>query len=484
MPSPRRSGPGRPAPGSRVAVVALIVSLVLLAAATIFGSAMTRQVAQDAQVSRSLSGAYERAATALTTEESLARQYRLEPGPQVRARYLATRMDFVAAMRLVQRRGETGDASLARQVLALHAEFGPGMQELFDAVDAGARAGEQVVLAGRVEPSLQLAGLRVRAAADARAASADTALDRVDRVAWMVLLGIAAGFLLAVAAVVGFGRLVLGYQRKLVGESRRNHHLARHDGLTGLPNRSMFTERLHAELERAGQGGGAVAVALLDLDRFKEINDTLGHDVGDQVLRQVGSRLRLAAGPDMTLARLGGDEFAVLLCGPDAARAEAVAARLVEHLHLSYQVDDVTLAVEASAGVAVARTAAPAADDAELLRHADLAMYEAKGTAARVVVYDPARHVQGPNRVELLGDLRRAVDADDELELHYQPKLFLGTSALAGVEALLRWHHPTKGMVLPGDFVPVAEGTGLVTALPSGCSTWHCDRPGDGMKRG
>jgi len=238
-------------------------------------------------------------------------------------------------------------------------------------------------------------------------------------------------------------------------------HRALHDPLTGLPNRTLLTDRMDQAL-LAGHGKGT-ALVLLDLDRFREINDTFGHHHGDEVLRQVGPRLAQVVGPDATVARITGDEFAVLLPRTsDLTAATAAAAALRATLEIPFLVEGAVLDLEASAGLVL--SGLHGSDSATLLQRADIAMYVAKTDARGVFVYDPDLDARIPSKVSLLGDLRRALE-HDELVLHYQPKVSVRTGAVVGVEALVRWHHPTRGLVPPDDFIPLAEHTGLIGPL-------------------
>jgi diguanylate cyclase (GGDEF)-like protein len=207
-----------------------------------------------------------------------------------------------------------------------------------------------------------------------------------------------------------------------------------------------------------------VALLLIDLDRFKDINDSLGHSYGDKLLCQVGPRLQSVLRDGDTVARLGGDEFAVLLPAVDGVgEAQAVAERLRESLHQPFDVDGVVLDVEASVGIVLSPW--HGTDTEELLRNADIAMYAAKELKGGAVVFQPEVHASTPVRISVLGDLRRALDGDDELFLNYQPKITLNGERIEGLEALLRWQHPTQGLIPPGDFIPVAEGTGIILRL-------------------
>lgn len=236
---------------------------------------------------------------------------------------------------------------------------------------------------------------------------------------------------------------------------------ALHDPLTGLPNRTLLTDRMDQAL--IADHGVGTALVLLDLDRFREINDTFGHHHGDEVLRQVGPRLAQVVGPDATVARITGDEFAVLLPRtPDLTAAISAATALRATLEIPFLVDGAVLDLEASAGVVL--SGLHGSDPSTLLQRADIAMYVAKTDARGVFVYDPELDARIPSKVSLLGDLRRALE-HDELVLHYQPKVSVRTGAVVGVEALVRWEHPTRGMVAPDDFIPLAEHTGLIGPL-------------------
>ncbi len=236
---------------------------------------------------------------------------------------------------------------------------------------------------------------------------------------------------------------------------------ALHDPLTGLPNRTLLTDRMDQAL--IADHGVGTALVLLDLDRFREINDTFGHHHGDEVLRQVGPRLAQVVGPDATVARITGDEFAVLLPRTrDLTAAISAAAALRATLEIPFLVDGAVLDLEASAGVVL--SGLHGSDPSTLLQRADIAMYVAKTDARGVFVYDPELDARIPSKVSLLGDLRRALE-HDELVLHYQPKVSVRTGAVVGVEALVRWEHPTRGMVAPDDFIPLAEHTGLIGPL-------------------
>jgi diguanylate cyclase (GGDEF)-like protein len=247
---------------------------------------------------------------------------------------------------------------------------------------------------------------------------------------------------------------------KLAAERERQ---ALHDGLTGLPNRLLLNDRTGRALDDAARTGAITAVLLIDLDHFKEINDTLGHYVGDQLIRAVGARLREAMREGDTVARLGGDEFAVLACElAGRADAEQVAHRLVTALTSPFTIDGVRLDVQASVGIALAPD--QGTDGPTLMQRADVALYAAKEHRGTYAFYSPDRDSHSVQKLALLGELREGVN-DGQLRVFYQPKCDAATGVLVGMEALVRWQHPTRGLVYPDDFIPIAENTGLIGSL-------------------
>ncbi|MFD4346073.1 cyclic Di-GMP phosphodiesterase RmdB [Streptomyces coelicoflavus] len=234
------------------------------------------------------------------------------------------------------------------------------------------------------------------------------------------------------------------------------------DPLTGLPNRQWLLERTWSALDDAERIGARAALMLIDLDRFRSVNDTLGHLAGDRLLLQTADRLRQALPRGAEAARLGGDEFAVLLPVADSTTsATRIARGLVSALSSPMDLDGLTLVLEASAGVAVFPD--HALDAEGLLRRADVAMYQAKRDRTGVEVYESKRDSNTPDRLGLLGDLRRALDAH-EVQLHYQPKVRFD-GQVAGLEALVRWVHPERGKVPPDEFIAIAESSGLMPHL-------------------
>jgi diguanylate cyclase (GGDEF)-like protein len=239
-------------------------------------------------------------------------------------------------------------------------------------------------------------------------------------------------------------------------------HQAFHDSLTGLPNRALFLDRLELAHARAHRSGSPIAVLFMDLDSFKNVNDSLGHAAGDELLVLVAGRLRRWLRPSDTAARFGGDEFAILLEDLDTTgAAELVAQRVLDSLREPFAIQGQEVLVGASIGIA--SSAHPGSDD--LLRNADLAMYRAKGLGkGRFQMFEPGMHVAVLERLELEVDLQRALERD-EMYVHYQPIIELATARIVGLEALARWRHPVRGMIQPNDFIPLAEETGQIHRL-------------------
>ncbi len=257
-------------------------------------------------------------------------------------------------------------------------------------------------------------------------------------------------------------------------------HDALHDGLTELPNRALLQRRTLDALDAMAMGSlPGLAVMIMDLDSFKEVNDTLGHQHGDELLVEIGTRLATTAGPEATVARLGGDEFAVLFPGaaqPDVALE--LGRQLLRALEQPVTLNELDIEVGASLGVALAPE--HACDVSGLLKRADIAMYAAKGSTGGLRLYEPAMDTSSPQRLALVGELRQAI-ALDQLVVYVQPKATLADGRITDVEALVRWQHPVHGLLPPDEFVPVAERSGLIRPLTmtvlrtalTACESWR-----------
>jgi len=243
-------------------------------------------------------------------------------------------------------------------------------------------------------------------------------------------------------------------------------HDAFHDRLTQLPNRALFLDRLEHRLQRSRRGDASpFTVLFLDLDRFKVVNDSLGHPVGDQLLVELARRLRATLRPGDTVARFGGDEFTMLLEGADLAEARVVSDRIHAELRRPFQLGNHEVYTTVSIGVAGNHS--PYRQAEEMLRDADLAMYRAKDRGrSRSELFDETLHLAALTRLQVESDLRRALDRH-EFELFYQPIVSLADGTVVGFEALIRWWHPVRGLLLPASFLPIAEDTGLVIPMGS-----------------
>jgi diguanylate cyclase (GGDEF)-like protein len=260
--------------------------------------------------------------------------------------------------------------------------------------------------------------------------------------------------------VVGASRRIRRDRDELSRRADENRRLAMFDHLTGLPNRLLFFDRVSQTIAASAREGTGVGVLLLDLHHFKDVNDTLGHERGDELLRQVGPRLQGVLRASDTVARLGGDEFGIALAGlRTPSEAEDVAQKLTDALDASFVLDGIDIALGGSIGIASYPDHGDQPD--QLLRRAEVAMYVAKAARAPFESYAPAQDTYSTDRLALVADLRRAID-EGMLTVAYQPMIDLSRSEIVGVEALLRWTHATQGAIGPDVFIPLAEHSGLI----------------------
>jgi diguanylate cyclase (GGDEF)-like protein/PAS domain S-box-containing protein len=257
---------------------------------------------------------------------------------------------------------------------------------------------------------------------------------------------------------VAFLRDVSHSKQQLV----RLRHQAMHDSLTELPNRAMLYDRLTQTLESAQRNGTTLVLMLMDLDRFKEVNDTFGHHFGDMLLKQVAFRLRNALAVSDTVARLGGDEFAVLLPDSDSRAAITMARKILNSLQQPFIVEAQVLEVGASIGIALYPV--HGGDARTLLRRADIAMYSAKQANSGYAFHQSEQEPRSTDQLALVVEMRNAIERD-EFVLHYQPKLHLRSGLVTRAEVLIRWNHPERGLIPPNVFIPIAERTGLIKPI-------------------
>jgi diguanylate cyclase (GGDEF)-like protein len=463
-------GGGRRAGIGLVQLVAsgcLAIALLALSGVATWSAFETSAAANATQRAGRVADAYEAAQFAVGTEESLERKYRLEPAAAIRQQHLAAKADLDSALAAVVRHGNASDRTTAADLTQRNAAYLVASDQLFAAADRGDVSGQIALDHGAVDPIFGTMQDIIYAQADLHAlahAAAEGQLLRVERLArWATSLAVGVGAVL----IVLFGWLRRQYTKVNTAQSELNAHQANHDELTGLPNRGLYAALLDHELTRSSARGGSVAVVLIDLDRFKDINDTLGHRYGDLLLQQIGPRISSVLRDGDVMARLGGDEFALLFPSettgqPAIELAQALTRRVLAALAEPFVVDEVSLAVEASAGIALS----PGHGDTGelLLQRADIAMYLAKANHDDIALYDTALDGHNPRKLTLLSQLRSAVERS-ELVLHYQPLINIDSCHVIGAEALVRWQHPDDGLLPPSEFLPLAEGSGLIHEL-------------------
>ena len=459
----QKSADGRLTRRSRLAGAGLVLVLLGVSTFAMWSSVATSNAVDNAVRANAVSDDFAQAATALGSEESLERKYRLEPGADVRDLFDRAAATLVAALERVRLDGSAGDRVVVDEVLIRHIGYLSGIDRMFDAVDRGDTARSQQIESAEVDPASSAIESSVLKKAVARQRDFLDQVARLNRLNEVTRRLTPFVFIAGLAVAAILASITRGHRRLLGVERTRAVHRSLHDDLTGLPNRTLLATRCEQALQADVRNSTCSALLLIDLDRFKEINDTFGHHYGDELLSQVGPRLAQTLRASDTVARLGGDEFAVLLTDIDGVTgAFRVATHIREALQAPFHVAGVDLDVEASIGLVT--SGAHGTDPSTLLQHADIAMYVAKARNCGVFAYDPTVDGHSPAKLALLGDLRRGLDRG-ELVVHYQPKVSLSTGEFVGVEALVRWQHPTRGLIMPDDFIPLAEHTGLIAPL-------------------
>jgi diguanylate cyclase (GGDEF)-like protein len=454
---------GRVGRRSRAASAALVLVLLGVSVFAVWTSQATNVAADRALAASALSDDFADAATAVAAEESLERKYRLEPGAAVRTRYNQAAAALTTALGQVRQDGDAADRVIVDGVLRRHRSYLEAIDRMFLAVDRRDTSAVLRIDGGEVDPSFGAIEQAVGKAATGEHQESLAYLAHLQRLESLTRQLTPLVFFVGLLLAALLASITRGHRRTLDVERGQALHDSLHDALTSLPNRSLLANLFGQALRANARSGTSTGLLLIDLDRFKEINDTFGHHYGDELLTQVGPRLTRVLREGDTVARLGGDEFAVLL--PDICSVEAatdVAAKLQAALEAPFHVEGIDLDVEASVGVVL--SGEHGEDASILLQRADIAMYVAKTQDLGVFVYDAAADGHSPAKLALLGDLRRALDRE-ELVLHYQPKIAIGTGEVVGAEALVRWQHPERGLIFPDDFIPLAEHTGLIGPL-------------------
>ncbi len=394
---------------------------------------------------------------AVAMQEVNLRHYQVEPSVAVKQRFEQVAADTGRVLAEVAGKGDPGARADAERLLAAQGRYRELAERLIAMVADSDPAHVQL---DRLEVTPAFYSLQndVDEVSRAYHEYAQDQVSALRRTQVRLLIGTSVGFTAGLILLAMIMKMMVGYQRRLVDQADESRHRSLHDPLTGLPNRDYF----HQETGRA-PAGTPVAMIVVDLDGFKAVNDTLGHQAGDLLLIEAGRRLHAGTGDRGVVARLGGDEFAVLLPRPGALpEIVALAEHLVAELRRDFVLAGRPAAISGSLGIAVG------APGDELFRHADAAMYRAKGSGGGVAVYEPGDDTGEPDRMALFADLRALLDAGDpadQLRLHYQPQVRLSDGAVVAAEALVRWQHPGRGLQMPMSFLPMAERGGLEIPL-------------------
>ena len=467
---PRPSSRRAPVAGARrsarlrlsthAATAGLVVVLAVLTVFSVTAAVTNARASADAERSAEVSQWSKRAERSLVRQSVLVDQMAVDPDAGLRAQYDAAGAATRAAIEGMGSVVGADQTDAVRRWLRLHARYEFAVEQLLAATARNSSIAEAFEDT-YVDPHFDALETVIRDEAEEHWDQADESLTFVGDVQQVLLVATPLLFGAGLGLVAWFTAVLTRSRRETVAQAERNRQQALHDALTGLPNRTLLRQRSDAALD--GADAGTVGLMLIDLDRFKEINDTLGHAYGDVVLQAVADRLRATVRGSDTVARLGGDEFAILLPSVvDEESARQLAVRALAAMEAPIEVDGVSLDVDASIGIAL--SGAHGDDVESLLQNADIAMYSAKDRGLGVCVYDASLNDHSPERLGLLGQLRRAID-NGELVLHFQPKIALPGARVCGVEALVRWVHPQRGLILPGEFIPLAERTPLIRPL-------------------
>ncbi|WP_239143683.1 putative bifunctional diguanylate cyclase/phosphodiesterase [Actinoplanes philippinensis] len=438
------------------------MGLGLLAAMAVVSSQSAARAADTAAATQQASQQWNEIYLKISIEYELLEDYLDSPDQNDRQPLLSSIGSAEPNLRWLLANGGDQDT---RQAMALQNAYGGytwTLRNLIDAASAGDRPG---TLKFAKQAALSASGLRRQASVNVARnnLSISVVLRDAKQDIARQLIAVKVLSIADLLLVILCGLVLLTYQKRTERQAADNDYRASHDGLTGLANRRLLTDRVAAAIAEADRGGPGVGLLLLDLNRFKEVNDTLGHHSGDLLLMEVARRLRNATRPADLVARLGGDEFAVLLADvEELSDAGAVAERLLTELCGPAELGGLTVDISGSIGYSYYPT--PSSSAEELLQHADVAMYHAKRNHLGVAGYEVENDDNSFEQLTLLADLRCGIDRG-ELELHYQPKVSLPDRAVAGIEALVRWRHPIRGLLGPQAFVPEAEQSDLMLAL-------------------
>lgn len=441
-----------------------LVAVVLTVAVSVwFTAARIERSIAAASLSSQLSQYYLKTATTVHILELIERDYQLQPSGAVRADYDNHVNALASALEQVAKIAPPSDSVIIDALKKDVTTYAAAARRLFEAVDRGDVDGARKIDVNEADPLFGAIERRIVRVSALHQASEKSTLDtlqrrQADAIAYLPPIIVAGLVLIAVLL-----RVLRSIRVELQIHRDKAEYATLHDSLTGLANRTGLEKKLKGVLESANDMNRSCALFLIDLDRFHDVNDILGHHAGDQLLALVGKRLYDQAGPVGTVARLAGDEFAILLPGiRDADAALAVAEGVQRCLLVAFEVENAILELEASIGIAISSELGNGTES--LFRQSDIAMYRAKLQKCGVAFYNVELDRRSPSDLSLLGELRRGIERD-ELFLQYQPKINAASGQLCGVEALVRWKHPRLGIVPPNDFVALAERTGLIKPL-------------------
>jgi diguanylate cyclase (GGDEF)-like protein len=446
---------------ARLAVIALSVGLTTLAGLALWNTHSTHQAAARVRAINDIANAWAQVYLDLSVESEALNDY-LRAGSDIGRTPLVSALGSAEPeLQLLEKSDQPRDAAAAARLNDTYLSYTEILRQLLAAGSAGDWTR---VLQLADEAGLGAASARKQVVADLTSDRLELAdyLAQVDEMNRRLQLAAVAAFVVDLLLLVLCTVILLSHQRRVERQAVRSRYQALHDDLTGMGNRILLNERVNRAIADARRTGGFVGMLLLDLNRFKEVNDTLGHFYGDLLLREVAVRLSGAVSDGDTVVRLGGDEFAIVLPGRSGSQAMVVAEHLLDVLRRPADLGGV--AVDVSASVGVAGYPVYSANGSELLQHADIAMYSAKRQRLGAAVYDPQTHQHRYDRLTILGELRQAIDRG-ELVLYYQPKVDAGTGGLRGVEALIRWQHPDRGLLTPAEFLSAAADTELIHPL-------------------
>ncbi len=456
-----------PRRGSSLALTAALAAiLVAMVGGGMLGSLLSTRATYAHEHSLTVDALFGEARNSIALEEVNVRHYEVEPSVALRGRFdLAASATRASLARLITIGPDQVRADAQRLVME-HMAYQRVASRMLDLV---ADQDPAHVRLDRLSltPAYYTLQQDIDGVARAYHGVAERQAAGLRRAQTRILLGNVFGGVVGVALVAMIWRIVLGYQRRLITHAVVSQRQALHDTLTGLPNRALFARELRTALDetRRAPDGHPLAVMIVDLNGFKAVNDTLGHQGGDELLVAVGRRMRRAVNASDVVSRLGGDEFGVLLPDvPSVAAARLVADRIHEVLRQDFGLTAGPAAVSGSIGVVVAGTG----EVDELVRHADTAMYRAKSAGGGVAVFDPSLDAEAPDRMGLFADLRGLLASGDpqrQLRLHFQPLVRIADGTVDAVEALVRWRHPVRGQIMPAEFLPMAEARGLEMPL-------------------